>query len=239
MATIQSIEKRIQHGFKEIDAALARNIQNAPTTSEPVNVGERWKNLSQKQLYKLAMTHNLVKEEDDDIPTKEQLIVMLSTITSNPATLYPLFAAQQNFNSNVKKLSSLISKLLLLMNSVPDTARTDALRKAIDQAEKLWAHTNKEKFYIMVYGELKAGKSTCLNYLLGEEVLPTDGAACTVVITELHYGDTKKLKTVDRETGKICQPPDIDLSIGRPSDTLAEFLKKTSRNCVCGYTRTE
>ena len=44
-----------------------------------------------------------------------------------------------------------------------------------------------------MFGELKAGKSSCLNFLLEDDVLPTDSAACTVVVTELHYGNTRKV----------------------------------------------
>ena len=114
----------------------------------------------------------------------------------------------------------------------------------------------------MVFGELKAGKSTCLNFLLGEDVLPSEDAACTVVVTELHYGETKKvharvykticlslpltltlthsplslyhsllstqLKTVDSKTGEVCEQP-LDLSKGKASDILANFLKEKSK----------
>jgi hypothetical protein len=116
LATIQSIEGRIQKGFKEIDNTLAKCIQQGMRTtvtnfvsvmqknykeilvfilpiapivspSETADVGNRWKSLNNQQLYNLVMVHNLLNKDDGDFPSRQQMIAMLSTITSNPATL--------------------------------------------------------------------------------------------------------------------------------------------------------
>lgn len=42
---------------------------------------------------------------------------------------------------------------------------------------------------ILVAGQFKAGKSTMVNALLGEEVLPAYSTPCTAVITEIEYGE--------------------------------------------------
>ena len=45
---------------------------------------------------------------------------------------------------------------------------------------------------ILVAGEFKRGKSTLINALLGEEVLPAYSTPCTAVITEILYGAEKR-----------------------------------------------
>ena len=47
-------------------------------------------------------------------------------------------------------------------------------------------------FRLLVLGDLKRGKSTFLNALLGEKVLPSDVNPCTVLLTVLRYGEEPK-----------------------------------------------
>ena len=47
---------------------------------------------------------------------------------------------------------------------------------------------------ILVVGQFKQGKSTLINALLGETILPAYSTPCTAVITELKYGEVKSAK---------------------------------------------
>lgn len=49
-----------------------------------------------------------------------------------------------------------------------------------------------DTFKIMVTGTFKNGKSTFINALLGEEILPACALPCTAVINEIKYGTTKR-----------------------------------------------
>lgn len=49
-----------------------------------------------------------------------------------------------------------------------------------------------DTFKIMVTGTFKNGKSTFINALLGEEILPAYALPCTAVINEVKYGSEKK-----------------------------------------------
>ncbi|GJD19162.1 hypothetical protein RIVM261_041180 [Rivularia sp. IAM M-261] len=49
------------------------------------------------------------------------------------------------------------------------------------------------EFRLLVLGDMKRGKSTFLNALIGEKVLPTDVNPCTAVLTVLSYGDEKQV----------------------------------------------
>ncbi|MEH1847379.1 MAG: dynamin family protein [Nostoc sp.] len=48
-------------------------------------------------------------------------------------------------------------------------------------------------FRLLVLGDMKRGKSTFLNALIGENLLPSDVNPCTAVLTVLRYGSQKKV----------------------------------------------
>lgn len=55
----------------------------------------------------------------------------------------------------------------------------------------------KEEFILAVAGQIKAGKSTLLNALIfGSDILPSDDTPYTAKITEIRYGNDKKLKAI-------------------------------------------
>ncbi len=54
-------------------------------------------------------------------------------------------------------------------------------------------------FRLMVLGDLKRGKSTFLNALIGENLLPADVNPCTALLTVLRYGSEKKVTVYFKE----------------------------------------
>ena len=58
----------------------------------------------------------------------------------------------------------------------------------IDLKKKL----ESDNFKVLVIGEFKNGKSTFINSLMGEKVLPAYATPCTAVINEVIYGKEKK-----------------------------------------------
>lgn len=65
----------------------------------------------------------------------------------------------------------------------------------------------KGAFRLLVLGDMKRGKSTFLNALIGENLLPSDVNPCTAILTVLRYGPEKKV-TVYFNNGK--SPEQID-----------------------------
>lgn len=57
---------------------------------------------------------------------------------------------------------------------------------------QLTAKVNSDRFKVLVLGEFKRGKSTLINALLGEEVLPAFATPCTAIINEVKWGEKKK-----------------------------------------------
>lgn len=62
---------------------------------------------------------------------------------------------------------------------------------ASDNLDKLSKKVNNDTFKIQVIGTFKNGKSTFINALLGEKVLPAYSWPCTAVINEVKYGEKK------------------------------------------------
>lgn len=56
-------------------------------------------------------------------------------------------------------------------------------------------------FRLLVLGDMKRGKSTLVNALIGENLLPSDVNPCTAILTILRYGPLKKV-TVYHKNGK-------------------------------------
>ncbi len=63
-------------------------------------------------------------------------------------------------------------------------------------------------FRLLVLGDMKRGKSTFLNALIGENLLPSDVNPCTAVLTVLRYGPEKKV-TIYFNDGKSPQQLDF------------------------------
>jgi GTPase SAR1 family protein len=64
-------------------------------------------------------------------------------------------------------------------------------------------------FRLLVLGDMKRGKSTFLNALLGENLLPSDVSPCTALLTVLKYGPEKQV-TVYFTDGTPPEPIDFE-----------------------------
>jgi len=73
-------------------------------------------------------------------------------------------------------------------------------------------------FRLLVLGDMKRGKSTFLNALIGENLLPSDVNPCTALLTILKYGEEKRV-TIHFNDGK--SPQRIDFSEFKQRYTIA------------------
>ncbi len=100
-----------------------------------------------------------------------------------------------------------------------------------DLADLTKASTNLQNgvFRLMVLGDMKRGKSTFLNALIGENILPSDVNPCTALLTVLRYGEQKKV-TVHFKDGKL--PESIDFGAFKTKYTIdpAEAKKLEESN---------
>jgi GTPase SAR1 family protein len=72
------------------------------------------------------------------------------------------------------------------------------------------AHQNLQQgvFRLLILGDMKRGKSTFLNALIGENLLPSDVNPCTALLTVLKYGPEKRV-TIHFNDGKAPEQVDF------------------------------
>ncbi len=67
------------------------------------------------------------------------------------------------------------------------------LEREIEDARSASNNLKQGVFRLLVLGDMKRGKSTFLNALIGENLLPSDVNPCTALLTVLRYGPEKKV----------------------------------------------
>jgi predicted GTPase len=88
-----------------------------------------------------------------------------------------------------------------------------------------------EPLRLALAGKVKAGKSTLLNALVGEELAPTDAGECTRIVTWYREGPGYKVSGLPKAGGAPIQLPfsrdggaiDVDLQ-GRSADDLTQLV---------------
>ncbi|HEY9851596.1 MAG TPA: dynamin family protein [Leptolyngbyaceae cyanobacterium] len=91
------------------------------------------------------------------------------------------------------------------------------LEREIEDIKVASKNFRKGVFRLLVLGDMKRGKSTFLNALIGENLLPSDVNPCTAVLTLLRYGPEKKV-TVFFKDGK--NPKELDFKSFKHSYTI-------------------
>lgn len=89
------------------------------------------------------------------------------------------------FREKKGALVSLIKESSGIINDISLTQYAEGLRQ-------LGQKVDNDTFKIQIVGTFKNGKSTFINALLGEDILPTKAVPCTAVINEIKYGESKK-----------------------------------------------
>ena len=68
-----------------------------------------------------------------------------------------------------------------------------SLKTSIHEIQQAANSLNAGTYRLMVMGDMKRGKSTLLNALIGENLLPSDVNPCTALLTTLRYGPEKRV----------------------------------------------
>jgi septin family protein len=92
--------------------------------------------------------------------------------------------AYQDFQQKLDILSSLINQQIQVVKAINNSTQENNLKRL----QKLVKSTN---FKVMIVGEFNRGKSTFINALLGEEILPSSPTPCTAIINEVKWSETK------------------------------------------------
>ncbi len=95
-------------------------------------------------------------------------------------------------NEQLMEFNEKRSVLLEIVSESETELRALKLEKDLESLAKLEKKLSSDTFKVMVMGNFKNGKSTFINSLLGQEVLPAYATPATAVISEVKYGETKK-----------------------------------------------
>ncbi len=110
-------------------------------------------------------------------------------------------------------------------------AREKMCAEIIDKTQDNW-RTNldaaiertKEDFFVVVMGNFNAGKSTMINALIGDNVLPTFPLPTTAVMTELRYGEEKKIIMYPKKGEDIEGKGDRPFTVPATEDAIEKYV---------------
>lgn len=134
------------------------------------------------------------------------------------------------------------------------SALLDQVRALVDEARRVFAerpgadvvadiaHRLDEPLRVAFAGRVKAGKSTLLNALVGEELAPTDAGECTRIVTWYRDGHTYRV-TLHLQDGTASQAPfsrddgalAVDLG-GRPPEAVERMEVMWPSSRLAGMT---
>ncbi len=109
-----------------------------------------------------------------------------------------------NFQKRRETLVALIQSQLKVLHSLDMKSQEETLYKLANRVQA-------DSFKVLVLGEFKRGKSTFINALLGDEVLPAYAKPCTAIINEVKWGESKRalLHYSQAEDGYVKPPQEI------------------------------
>ena len=94
-----------------------------------------------------------------------------------------------------QKKQNVLSSLEIIL-TIAEELKVD---KVANQLKETMKQLHKEKFMLSVVGEFSRGKSTFINALLGQQVLPTRTKPTTAFINKIQYGADKRYSIVYRD----------------------------------------
>jgi GTPase SAR1 family protein len=106
----------------------------------------------------------------------------------------------------LKKAASLIVESETVGKSISGKL---GLEQEIADLQNVSQNLHQGVFRLLVLGDMKRGKSTLLNAIIGEKILPTGVNPCTAVLTIVRYGDAKQV-TIHFNDGKLPESMDFD-----------------------------
>lgn len=136
---------------------------------------------------------------------------------------------------DLKRFARLRKDVLGELSRIAELALVLGSAKVAEQLEEVSRQLEEECFRLVVIGEFSNGKSTLINALLGDRVLPSSTSPTTAVLTLIEKGDEPQYflklrdghqkKLTKEEFRELVAPPEAD-----PSDLsdVARFNEKVS-----------
>lgn len=110
-----------------------------------------------------------------------------------------------------QQAAQILSQIAIAMDHAETTERSGqlGLTRHIHTLKSAAKQLQQGTYRIVVLGEMKRGKSTLINALVGEALLPSDVNPCTALLSLLRYGPERRV-TLHYNTGQDPQTIDFD-----------------------------
>jgi replication fork clamp-binding protein CrfC len=123
------------------------------------------------------------------------------------------------FINDLDRVSQVRAEISVCLSKIADTINQAelagdtssgklSLTRDIEDIKAASKNLSQGVFRLLILGDMKRGKSTFLNALIGENLLPSDVNPCTALLTILRYGVEKKV-TIHFNDGKSPQQLDF------------------------------
>jgi len=89
----------------------------------------------------------------------------------------------QKFREKRDALLHLLQRQLRIINDLKMSGREEVLHRLDERVRA-------DNFKVLILGEFKRGKSTFINAMLGDEILPAYARPCTAIINEIKWGES-------------------------------------------------
>lgn len=144
------------------------------------------------------------------------------------------FGSYSAYNDTVKTLTDSLKKLLSLSEKMSLEHNAASIKDTIEKV-------GNENFEVAIVGEFKRGKSTLINALLGEEVLPADVLPATATLNRVTYSDTPYVE-VEYKDGRsenvaIDQLENYVTKLTEESEMRAETVKEATVHYATDFCR--
>ena len=123
------------------------------------------------------------------------------------------------------KHGQIMGQLKELITREKDCARV------IDVTQDYWRRNleaaierTKEEFFVVVMGNFSAGKSTMINALIGAKVLPSYPTPTTAVMTELRYGEEKRIIMYPKKGQNVDGHGDEPFEVPATEEAIEEYI---------------
>ncbi len=125
-------------------------------------------------------------------------------------------AIYQQYEAFKEKRNTLVSLICQLQGVLRSLDMIDE-EHTVKQLETL---VQSDSFKVLVIGEFKRGKSTFINAMLGDEILPAYARPCTAIINEVKWGEPRRvlLHHAKTEDGQNLPPQEVSV------DQLEEYV---------------
>jgi GTPase SAR1 family protein len=161
--------------------------------------------LKERHLYSIE---TVAQSRSSETGSNQEDILMTTTTTNEQYEQY------QEVQKNRSVLVDLIQRQLGVLQKLSMTGKTE------ETLQRLQQQVSTEKFKVLIIGEFKRGKSTFINALLGNKVLPAYAIPCTAIISEIKWGASPRalLHYTQSEDGSVKQPQEI------PIDQIEQYV---------------